>query len=128
MTRKASKKPAPAPEVCPVIGGEVIMFLYPKHPFTGVTGPLEPHFGRVTDVRDLCEDRLSNLEIEENPTLVRSRFLITCVAPETGAMSTFFSDYMEQLQHLRPGLMVSRMAPLWSSGRLISKSEGGSDA
>lgn len=117
MKRKAAPtrgaKAIATEDKCPLTGGEVITFLYPKHPFHGVSGPLEPHFGRVTEVRDLHVDLLSETEIDENPLLLRSRFLVTYVAPDNVHTSSCFTDFMRHLQILTPGLMTSRPANRW---------------
>ena len=108
------RKPAKATtedDTCPLQPGYVIVFLYPKHPFVGVRGPLEPHFGRVLCVRDLQSEPPTKIDIKLNPTLVRSRFAVDCVSPGTGAKSTFFTDYMQHLKLLPSDLFDSQILP-----------------
>lgn len=57
--------------------GSVYEFLYPRANYAGVRKKLERRRVQVTEVRDLVEKPLERSTFEEDPMLLRGRWLIT---------------------------------------------------
>ncbi|HEY4260067.1 MAG TPA: hypothetical protein VGM98_07900 [Schlesneria sp.] len=78
--------------------GAGCLFLYPLHPFAGVSDPgVKPHYVQVSRIRDLTLDPLEPEEVEAEPLLMRSRWQVFGIEVETGAPVSFFDEYMQAI-------------------------------
>lgn len=78
--------------------GGCCLFLYPLHPFVGVSDPgVKPHCIQISRVRDLTLDPLEPSEVEAEPLLLRSRWQVFGIEVETGAAASFYDEYMQAL-------------------------------
>ena len=118
MKRKPSTAPAaqPSPEEPPVKTDQIIMFLYPRHPFFGVMSVLEPHLLRVDSIRDLHAEPISKIEVEIQPTLLRGRWLVQGIETHTRAPAEFYTDYMRGIHEIPAELAEEGPATLFGKG------------
>lgn len=93
-----------------ILPGDAILFLYPQYPFHGVASRLEPHFVRVSEIDDLQANPISREEFDRQPLLLRGRIRVVGTEVHTGAMVTFFADWMEQVQTL-PRSVLTEQTP-----------------
>lgn len=93
-----------------ILRGDTILFLYPQYPFHGVASLLEPHFVRVSEIDDLQANPISREEFDRQPLLLRGRIRVVGTEVHTGAMVTFFADWMEQVQTL-PRSVLTEQTP-----------------